>query len=69
MKNVFNEIFSGLLTNNERPFQLEKKSVRVIISDLGLCVEHHVTTRHGRAGGLAIVVQVTVLQVGWTILY
>ena len=37
-------------------------------SDLCLGVEHHVATRHGRAGGLAVVVQVTVLQVGCTIL-
>ena len=34
------------------------------ISDLGLGVEHHISTRHGRAGGLAMVVQVTVLGVG-----
>ena len=38
-----------------------------VISDLGLGVEHHVATRHGRAGGLAVVVQVTVLQVGYNL--
>ena len=42
--------------------------ISVVRPDLGLGVEHHVAASHGRVGGLAMVVEVTVLGVGWTIL-